>query len=137
MLVFIIFILSLVHYYTIEGEGSKAVINFMDNPKAYAGQTREIMGPYLEQTEDGFIMQYNQRPLRIHYTQPFTPPTYGQVLVYGTLQEDGSIRAIGVHNYNYNYLIYILSLIAGLYVLKVFFTEWKITKHGIEAREHA
>ena len=31
ILVLAILILSLAHYYTIEGEGSKAVINFMDN----------------------------------------------------------------------------------------------------------
>ena len=132
LIVLCIFIVSLMHYYIIEGEGSKAVIDFMQDPKKYAGETREIMGPYLEPTDQGFIMLYNKQPLRVHYEKEYNPPTYGQVLVYGTLNEAGYIDAIGVHNYNYNYIIYALSFLAGLYVIKVFFTEWKITRRGIE-----
>ncbi len=132
LLVLGIFVLSMINYYLIEGEGSLAVINFMQDPIKYAGQTREIMGSYLEPTENGFIMLYNTQPLRIHYEAEYTPPRYGQVLVYGTLREDGTIDAIGVHNYNYNYWIYATSFLAGLYVLKVFFNEWKITRRGIE-----
>jgi hypothetical protein len=85
-----------------------------------------------------FYVIYNKKPVRIDYQnyeigydQLYVPPRWGEVSLYGQVQADGSLQAWRVHNYDYNYLLYILSFFTGSGVLLFFFHEWKITRRGI------
>ncbi len=132
ILIALLFLVSLTHYNLVYGQKSIVVSDFLDSPAAYAQQKKGIMGPYGGTAEDGFYIEYNHRPVHIRYANPYKPPRFGEVLAYGTLQADGSLLAEGVHNYDYNYLIYGLSFIAGIGVLILFFKEWKFVRGRFE-----
>lgn len=128
-----ILILTLVHYNLTYGN-TVMITDFIENPPAYAGVERSVMGVYNGNFADGFILRYNQKLVAIFYDHDYLPPRYGEVLVYGQLQQDGSIKALAVHNYDYNFVIYGISFIAGIFVLFSFFKEWKITTSGFVRR---
>lgn len=104
--------------------------DFLLEPQKYAGQTRNIMGVYQEPTKKGFSIIYNKEKVEIIYDKEHQAPKYGEILIFGELQRDGTVKALGVHNYNYNFLLYLLSFIAGIIIIVVFFREWKLTKKG-------
>ena len=114
----VLLIISLVHYHIAEKEEEQKETK------------KSIMGPYKEPTKEGFIMLYNKKEIEVLTQNRHAPPVFGEVLVYGDMNQS-TITAIGIHNYNYNYLLYIMSAIAGLLVAFYFFKEWKITKGGI------
>ncbi len=117
VLIVILLVTTIMHYYSAENE--------IEEKEAETS----IMGPYKEATENGFIMIYNKKEIEVIAPQ-HTPPVLGEVLVYGYLDQN-KITAIGIHNYNYNYILYALSALAGLVVAFIFFKEWKITRRGI------
>lgn len=132
ILILILVILSLVHYHFSYVPGHISVYEFLSNPQSSAGLKDSLMGSYSHSTGDGFVMVYNHQLVRVHYTRDYTPPRFGEVLVYGVLNSDGSVTAIGVHNYQYNYFIYAASGIAGIMIIIYFLREWKITGRGVE-----
>lgn len=91
---------------------------------------KSVMGPYKEPTKDGFIMIFNKKEIEVTAPYVHPPPIFGEVLAYGYLDQN-KMRAIGIHNYNYNYMLYMLSAIAGVLVVVHFFKDWKITRGGI------
>jgi len=111
--------------------------NFQKNPEAYQGITKQIMGKYVKTTNYGFILNYNGQQMPILYDYAHNPPKYGEILVYGTFQNDGTIQALEVHNYDYNYIIYLISFIAFLFIVQLFFKEWKLTKKGFIPRRES
>ena len=129
-LTLLLLLLSLAHYHFAYSEDHIPFHEFIEQPQLYAGMADSFMGKYSHATFDGFVMLQNHHSITIHYVPDYAPPRFGEVLVYGTLNRDGSVTALRVHNYNYNYFIYLASGIAGVMVLIYFFTEWKITRRG-------
>ena len=127
LLVLCTLIITLTHYYYAFSVGFFTATNFLDDPPKYHGEIKSTMGPYGGSFDGGFFLIYNKEPIKIMYDQEYTPPRYGEVLVHGKLHREGYIEAIGVHNYDYYYLFYILSLIAGIIVIVLFLKEWKMT----------
>lgn len=138
LLTLILTILTLLHY-SIINKNEFTLGDFFENPVQFAGQYRSITGPFVAQTEEGFFMELNKHHFLVHYAEPYSPPRLGEVSVYGRLNEDGSITAWRVHNYDYNYLLYVLSFITGLFVIIYFLWEWKMTSTGFfpRRRNHA
>ena len=133
----IVALLVTLFHYNLAYSKSFSVDDFLDNPSLYVGEKKTIKGVYAGKFEQGFFMIKNQRTVKVHLERNddvnYGPPRYGEVLIYGTLQRDGSIFAEGVHNYNYAYIsIYGSSFLAGLIVLFYFLKEWKITWRGIK-----
>lgn len=129
-LTFYLLVLSLIHYHFVYNPNHVSFNEFLSSPQSYAGVRDSFMGPYSHSTAEGFVMLYNHHQITIHYNQEYSPPHFGEVLVHGILNGDGSVTALGVHNYNYNYFIYVVSFFAGVMVIMYFFTEWKITRRG-------
>lgn len=138
LLTIILTLVTLLHY-SIINKNEFTMNDFFKNPAQFAGQYRSITGPFVAQTEEGFFMEYNKHPFLVHYAEPYSPPRLGEVSVYGTLNEDGSVTALRIHNYDYNYLLYVLSFIAGVSVIIYFLWDWEITLTGFfpRRRDHA
>ena len=117
-LMIVLLITTLVHYHIAEGEEEQKEAE------------ESVMGPYKEATQGGFIMVFNKKEIEVIVPYSHPPPILGEVLAYGYLDQR-KMTAIGIHNYNYNYVLYVLSAIAGLLVALYFFKDWKITKGGI------
>ena len=92
------------------------------------------MGIYSSSFPGGFFLIYNHQKVKVFTAQPYDPPRFGETEVSGIFHTDGSIQAVMVHSYNYNYFLYFFSFFAGIFVLLTFRQEWKITFHGIEER---
>lgn len=138
MITFILTVVTLVHY-SLVNKNEFTLGDFFENPVEFAGQYRSLTGPLVAQTKEGFFMEFNKHHFLVHYAEAYSPPRLGEVSVYGRLNEDGSITAWRVHNYDYNYLLYVLSFIAGVFVIIYFWWEWKVTLTGFvpRRRDHA
>ncbi len=130
ILILLTLIISLVYFQ--EVYSSTSISNFKQNPETYSGDYKSVMGKYQGKTEGGFILLFNGKEVMVKTDSNHIKPKWGEVLVYGELQEDGTIKAIGIHNYDYNYLIYFFSFIAGIVVLIWFFKDWRLTRRGFE-----
>lgn len=130
----LLFIVVLAHYRVVY-PSTFTMGDFFADPEQYAGINRSITGPYAGPAEGGFYLTHNQKQVRIYFEQQHTPPRLGEVNVYGKLQSDGSLQAYQAHNYDYNYLLYVVSFFAGLAVLLLLFREWKVTGRGLESRD--
>lgn len=126
LLVLCLFVASVFHYNLVLGNKNFTTDKYFEDPRGLQGTKKTFVGPYAGPSREGFLMVYNKENIPIHYKGEFTPPRYGEIVVYGAVNEEGEIEALGVHNYNYNYVLYILSFITGIFVLVVFFSEWKI-----------
>ncbi|MEK6950821.1 MAG: hypothetical protein AABX13_03820 [Nanoarchaeota archaeon] len=134
----LLFITTLIHY-TVTYHKGFTFADVLVSPSSYEGMNLSVTGPYGGLGGSGsFYLIYNQKLVRIDYQnyerghdRIYVPPRWGEVSLYGQVQADGSLRAWRVHNYDYNYLLYVLSFFTGIGVLIFFFHEWKITRRGI------
>ena len=139
VLILILFMMTLWYYsvvYSAARPGSFSAQEFLDNPMIASGdhRLRSIMGTYSSTFPGGFFLTYNHQQVKVLFSPAYDPPRFGETMVYGTFHSDGSIQAVAVHNYNYNYFLYFFSFFAGIFVIFIFYQEWKITLHGIEER---
>lgn len=143
VLAILLFITTLTHY-AVTYHNRFTLGDVLAAPASYVGMNLSVTGPYGGSVEDAgrnaassFYVIANKKPVRIEYQEPshpFVPPRWGEVSVYGQVRADGSFYAWRIHNYNYNYLLYVLSLVSGIGVLLFFLYEWKITWRGIGER---
>ncbi len=133
ILILLLLVVSVAYHYITIAKPLLPTSGFIENPQLYDGLTRAVLGIYAGPSPEGFILQYNQRLIPVQYQEEVRPPRYGQILIYGTFHREGYIEAQQVHNYNYNYIIYFISFLTFLFVLALFFSEWKISTGGIES----
>ena len=57
---------------------------------------------------------------------------YGEIVVHVISKKDRIVEGINYHNYDYNYLLYIVSFFAFVIFVIIFFKEWKLTLKGFE-----
>ena len=134
VLIFLTLVVTLIHYKVSYASDYFSIDDFLNNPARYDGQKKGIKGIYDHSFEGGFFMIKNHQKIKIYFDGRYDPPAFGEVLIYGTLQRDGSVAAEAVHNYNYAYFtIYGSSFLAGLAVLLFFLREWKITFGGLQS----
>lgn len=136
VLTIILTLITLLHY-SMVNKNKFTIGDFVENPAQFAGQYRSITGPFVAQTNDGFFVEFNKHHFKVYYAELYIPPVLGEVSIYGGLNKDGSITALRVHNYNYNYILYVLSFFTGLGVIIYFFSEWKMTIKGFFPRRRA
>ncbi len=128
-----LFVLTLLHFQS--GTETKKFFTkkFSQQPEKLDGVIKTFLAPYGEPSEEGFSIIYNKQKISVHYQKEHEPPRFGEIGVHGVVKKEGHIQALAVHNYDYNYVIYILSFLAGIFVLACFLKEWKITRRGIES----
>lgn len=79
------------------------------------------------------ILEWHETP-KIE-PQKIPPAKFGTSMVLGYYKRPNIIQVINFRNENYNYLKYIVSLFAVIFVIYMFFREWKITWQGIESKD--
>ncbi len=129
VLTILLLVVTLFHY-SLVNRSNFTIGDFLASPGEYAGELRSITGPYLTPADEGFVMEHNQYPILVRHQGEHPPPWLGEVSVYGILEQDGSITAQRIHNYDYNYVLYVFSFLAGIAVLAYLFYEWKPTMKG-------
>lgn len=124
------FLTTLVHYQLVAGGHMYITQDFVASPEQYHGREKVFLAPYAGPDPEGFYILYNQQKLLVKYPFPHEPPRWGEILVDGVLDRKGFIIGRDVHNMDYNYLIYAVSALAGIFVIAVFFREWRLTRRG-------
>jgi len=107
---------------------------FYNEPEKYAGAIAENCGMMVDETSDGFILRAGVNKILVKYNQTsLRYPVLGTVCVLGAYN-DGFIDAEAVRLNDFIFVKYFISFLAFLYVVFVFFREWKITKKGFRLR---
>ena len=135
-----ILLMYLLYFYTFSfnsissNSKSYSTQEFINDPSIAHDEEKTIMGVYVDSFEGGFHVLYNHKVVTIYSDRVYEPPQWGEVNVRGLFHQNGTITALYVHNYNYNYWLYVFSAFAVFFVILLFFTEWKITSKGIKER---
>lgn len=103
---------------------------FLANPQKYAGKETEFAGSFINSTAGSFYLDANKRLLKIYYPH-LEKPVLGQVYARVRLNPDGTATALEVHKLSYNYIKYIISFLAFIIFLFIFFREWKFKRWGL------
>lgn len=119
-----IFILLSVDFYLNKRFYQPTIDEFFRQPSKFKGSKVEFAGHVLNTSTDSFYMSINRRALKVYHPE-FEPPRLGQLSALLELNADGTATAIQVHNYSYNYLKYLVSLLGFALFLYIFLKEWK------------
>jgi len=114
----------------LEDENIFTLDKYLENPGKYGGAKSQRMGKILEINGDYFFFSGGDKAIKV--IGKIERPVLGETLIYVHYRKDGVIELIDYHNYNFNYILYILSLFAIMIFLVVFFREWKLTKRGFK-----
>ena len=108
-----------------------SIEEFIDDPGAADGIHVVVAGNLINKSDGSFFILTNEMPLEIRYTDA-AGVSSGLVEIDGTYNADGSIDARGVYTYKYNRYIYLVSAIAFLIFLFIFFREWDLSWGGFK-----
>lgn len=129
MLVFLVY--DHVYAYIFPDVGYFTLEDYAKNPQAYDGLKEERFGRIINISDGYFYFNSGGKPIKV-FGSGLEMPVFGETAIYVELEGDGRIKLVGHHNYNYNYLLYLISAVALLVFLVIFFKEWRITKRGFE-----
>ncbi len=102
---------------------------FFEDPLTYGNHTGQRFGKVVGVQADTFDFNDGDKVIRIEGSG-VVPAVLGETILYVDYRLDGRMVLIDYHNYNYNYVLYGLSLVAFFYFVWLFFREWKLTKRG-------
>ena len=129
VLLITIFTLLSVDFYLSKKYYTPSSNDIFTNPEEFSGKKLTFIGPVINISSSSFYMRINHRPLKVYYKE-LRNPVLGQIYVIGTLNSDGSVNALNVHDLSYNYVKYFISFFALIIFLFIFFKEWKFKKWG-------
>jgi hypothetical protein len=127
IILLLIFLILNIDFYLSKEFYPPSEINFVEDPVKYAGKEFTFVGNVYNITPSTFYMDVNQKPLKIYY-QGLEKPKFGQLYVLGLTNVDGTVNALEVHHFSYNYIKYIISFFAFFLFLFIFFKDWKLKK---------
>ncbi len=107
------------------------VANYLENPQKYGNQKIESMVKIISISQDHFYINLGSRNIKV-IGSGIKRPVLGETAVFLDYRKDGIIELIDYHNYNYNYLLYVVSFFAIIIFIIIFFKEWKITPRGFK-----
>ena len=95
------------------------------------GQT---FGKVINISEDHFYLRTVSSNIRIDSLgmPKVRKAKYGETVVHVIYREKGVVEGVDYHNYDYNYILYVVSFFSLFVLLFVFFKEWKLTLRGFE-----
>ena len=129
-LIAIAIMIAIMHYsYTNYAAYYPSLASFNANPEKYDGVKSENCGIVQEVNSNGFIIRGGTETVQVRTANP-RYPKYGTVCVYGTYKKEGYIEAVFVRYNDYIFLKYLISSLSIIYVIYIFFSEWKITRKG-------
>ena len=114
-----------------KAKDSFTINNYHENPQKYGGEKIEVLGRLVNISQNYFYFDIGSKNLEV-YGSGVRKPILGETVVFLNFRKDGVIELIDFHNYNYNYLLYGVSIFALLIFGVIFFMEWKITLRGFK-----
>lgn len=105
--------------------------NYLKNPQKYGNYKAKHFGKIINISQDHFYYNVGELSIRVEGSG-VKKAVYGETTLFINHRKDGIIELIDYHNYNYNYVLYVLSLLAFIIFLIIFLKEWKITPGGFE-----
>src|SRR3989344_3779187 len=112
-------------------ESSSYLTNYLNNPEKYSGNKVEYFGKIINISQDSLYFRAEGKEIKV-YGSGVKMPVLGETVVFLDFQKDGKIRIIDYHNYNYNYVIYLISFFALAVFVAIFLKEWKLTRKGFK-----
>ena len=133
VIVLMIFIGLLLYENVPVGDDSEhfSIEKYLKEPDKYANKKMERIIKIKNISNENFYFQWNNNDIKV-LGHGIEMPVLGETVVYLNFRKDGIIEMIDYHNYNYNYILYILSFFALVWFVIIFFREWKITRRGFE-----
>jgi len=104
---------------------------YLENPQKYGGYKGQHFGRIININQDYFYFDVGDSHIKV-IGSGVKKSVYGDTLVFINHKKDGTMKLIDYHNYNYNYLLYLVSFFALIIFVVVFFKEWKVTLRGFE-----
>lgn len=136
-LYFLVFVLMIILFLYDNAERAStakeefSIRDYLKNPQKYGGYQIESMVKITGISKDYFYVNLDNTEFKV-IGSGIKMPIFGQTAVFLDFRKDGIIKLIGYHNYNYNYLLYIISIFALIVFALIFFKEWKITLRGFK-----
>ena len=133
-LVFLLLIGLLVHENVKNIDNSRdgfSLKNYYENPQKYGDVKFERMGKITKINQDHFYFDLGNVNIKI-FGSGVKKSILGETVVYVIYRMYVLIQLIDYHNYNFNYLLYVISIVALFVFIIIFFKEWKITVRGFE-----
>jgi len=103
----------------------------MQNPQKFGNQRFEQFGRIINISNDYFYFDLGGNSIKV-FGSGIKKPVLGETVVYVEYGKDGKIRMIDYHDYNYNYFLYAISVIALIIFIVIFLKEWKATWKGFK-----
>lgn len=110
-----------------------SLATFQNNPELLEGVRAENCGIAEQVDGQGLIIRGGNEIIQVK-AENARYPKYGTVCVVGTYRKEGYIEAEYVRYNDYIFIKYLLSALSILYIIYIFFKEWKITRKGFVAR---
>jgi hypothetical protein len=104
---------------------------YLDGSGVYEGHKGQRFGKIVNISQDHFYFDIGSHTIKI-MGSGVEGAVYGETVLFIDFRGDGVMELINHHNYDYNYLLYIISFFAFLVFLFIFFKEWRITIRGFE-----
>lgn len=98
-----------------------------NNPSMYYGIHVEYFGIAQNISSQGFVLSTGEQDILVHAAN-IQKTNFGYTSVDGVLLSDVSLQAIEVWYHNNGWYIFIPSILGGLFVLFLFFRDWRFRK---------
>ncbi len=118
-------------YSMYKSENEFTLEKYLENPQKYGGHKGQRFGKIINISQDHFYFNLGDSSIRVSGSG-VEKSVYGDTVVFLYYRKDGVIELIDYHHYNYNYLLYVVSFLAFIIFLIIFFNEWKVTWRGFE-----
>lgn len=116
-----------------------SIKQFLDNPDKYNGMIASHKGDIVYDEEKMYLKSSDELIL-LDYKEKIPTAKFGYTLIKGIFRKDiekqeNYITVLEYWNNDYNYVKYIISFFALIYVMILFFKDWKLTIKGFVAKK--
>lgn len=130
LLVIMLFVYERVYYLNITKD-SFTLEKYLADPQTYGSHKSERLAKITNISKDHFYINSEGREIKVIGSNA-TMAILGESVFFLDFKKDGKIELIDYHNYDYNYILYLISVVALIIFVIVFFKEWKLTRRGFE-----
>jgi hypothetical protein len=127
----LIFTLSAFDYVKYESGDYKSFLlrQYLQDPPHFGDRKAQLFGKIINMSSNHFYFDNGDTIIRVEGSK-IEKSILGETTLYLFFSKDGWIYLLDYHNYNYNYLIYVLSILAIIVFIYMFSREWRVTRRG-------
>ena len=128
-LAFIVLVSIMLYSYENYHKYYPSLATFQNDPESLEGVKAENCGIAEYVSKDQLVIRGGYERIQVKANNP-RYPKYGTVCVIGYYNKEGYIEAEDIRYNDYIFVKYFLSSLSILYIIYVFFKEWKLTRKG-------